>query len=376
MASNTKDVIKTPKRTQLVIIGGFLGAGKTTLLGATTRLLHDKGKKVGLITNDQAQGLVDTHILSADGTMVEEVAGSCFCCNFDGLMEAALYLGDTAGCDTIIAEPVGSCTDLSATLMQPLKAYYGRYFDLTPLSVLVDPFRMLETLEDESGTRAGAGYIYLKQLEEADYLVINKTDLLSAGERKALEILLEDKFAGYKVYWLSALNGDGIDQWLDAVTYETQVGTRIAEVDYDLYAEGEALMGWYNATFVIHHAQSWLIPWAEFSLEFIELLQGVFRYDRITVGHLKTFLQDGHSYLQANLTGEDKEVSLRGTPFSSPSARLIVNIRAETAPEMLNVIVEDIIAVYAKQDIQFECLELRHLSPGRPVPTHRMEQVV
>ena len=84
MASNTKDVIKTPNRTQLVIIGGFLGAGKTTLLGATTRLLHDKGKKVGLITNDQAQGLVDTHILSADGTMVEEVAGSCFCCNFDG----------------------------------------------------------------------------------------------------------------------------------------------------------------------------------------------------------------------------------------------------------------------------------------------------
>ena len=376
MAFHHEDTVKARNRTQLIIIGGFLGAGKTTMLAAMARLLHVKGRKVGLITNDQAEGLVDTHILSADGTAVQEIAGSCFCCNFDGLIESALYLRDNTGCDTIIAEPVGSCTDLSATLMQPIKAYYRQYFDLAPLCVLADPFRLKEMLEDEDRTREGSGYIYLKQLEEADDLVINKKDLLNEGEVKELEALLASKFTDYRVHWLSALNGGGINQWLDAITHETGVGKRIADVDYDLYAEGEALMGWYNATFVVRHARSWLVLWAEFNLEFLELLQEVFRYERITVGHLKTFLQDGHSYLKANLTDEDKEVSLQGSPFSSTSARLIVNIRAETAPETLNGIVEDIIAVYAEQDIQFESLELKHLSPGRPVPTHRMEQVI
>lgn len=372
----SEDDMKLHKRTQLIIIGGFLGAGKTTMLAAMARLLHVKGRKVGLITNDQAEGLVDTHILSADGTAVREIAGSCFCCNFDGLLESVLYLRDNARCDTIIAEPVGSCTDLSATLLQPLKAYYRQYFDLAPLCVLADPFRLKEMLEDENRTREGSGYIYLKQLEEADYLVINKKDLLKEGERKELEVLLASQFTDYQVHWLSALHGDGIARWLDGLTQSRQVGSRIAEVDYDLYAAGEALMGWYNATFVIRHAEQRLISWAEFNLKFLQLLQGRFRYDRIAIGHLKTFLQDGSSYLKANLTGDEREINLQGSPFSSISARLIVNIRAETAPEVLNAIVEEIIMAYQDQDIRFESRELRSLSPGRPVPTHRMETVV
>ena len=117
-------------KTKIIIVGGFLGAGKTTLLKASAKLLQKQGNKVGLITNDQAEGLVDTHILSGNGIEVQEIAGSCFCCNFNALMDAMLYLRD-ARCDTIIAEPVGSCTDLSATLVQPIKSYYMHQFDTT-----------------------------------------------------------------------------------------------------------------------------------------------------------------------------------------------------------------------------------------------------
>ena len=140
--------------------------------------MEKEGKKVGIITNDQAKDLVDTHILSARGTAIQEIAGSCFCCNFDGLMEAALYLKDTALCDTILAEPVGSCTDLSATLLQPIKSYYKQYFKLLPLTVLIDPLRLQEMFALEQNVKEGSGYIYLKQLEEADYLVINKMGLV------------------------------------------------------------------------------------------------------------------------------------------------------------------------------------------------------
>jgi hypothetical protein len=42
--------------------------------------------------------------------------------------------------DVLIAEPVGSCTDLSATILQPLKDQFKQQFVPAPFSVLADPF--------------------------------------------------------------------------------------------------------------------------------------------------------------------------------------------------------------------------------------------
>lgn len=363
------------KKTKLILVGGFLGAGKTTLLAATAKLLQSQKKRVGLITNDLAKGLVDTHILYANNTNVQEIAGSCFCCDFDGLMEAALYLRNTEGCEIIVAEPVGSCTDLSATLMQPIKSYYKSCFELMPLSVLVDPRRLKDTLKSKKNTQEGSGYIYLKQLEEADHLVINKIDLLDDIQRKTLEELLQDKFPDYPVHYISALKEKGVNNWVKALYVDVNVGARIAKVDYDLYAEGEALMGWYNATFIVTHADDFLIPWAEFNFKFLQLLQQTFQYETIAIGHLKTFLKSGPSHLSANLTGTDREISIQGAPFSSTSARLVVNIRAEATPDLLKEIMEDVVNAYSEHHIQFETIALKHLSPGRPMPTHRHTKI-
>ena len=38
--------------------------------------------RVGLITNDQSTGLVDTTLLDAHGFPTEEIPGGCFCCKF------------------------------------------------------------------------------------------------------------------------------------------------------------------------------------------------------------------------------------------------------------------------------------------------------
>src|SRR5262245_26415708 len=111
---------------KLILVGGFLGAGKTTLLWEAAKRLTENNKVVGLITNDQAPDLVDTAVLSRSGSQVREVAGSCFCCNFNGFRDAVQSL-EESGAEYVIAEPVGSCTDLSATIVQPLKALYPNY---------------------------------------------------------------------------------------------------------------------------------------------------------------------------------------------------------------------------------------------------------
>ncbi|HXX23130.1 MAG TPA: GTP-binding protein, partial [Terriglobia bacterium] len=170
--------------TRLIIVGGFLGSGKTTLLWEAAQRLTKQGHTVGLITNDQAPDLVDTALLARSRMGVREVAGSCFCCNFVGLMGAMQSLID-GNVDTIIAEPVGSCTDLSATILQPLKDKHPE-IDLAPLTVLADPDRVREVLKQtDSLMHANALYILRLQMEEADCVLLNKIDTLSPDERQA-----------------------------------------------------------------------------------------------------------------------------------------------------------------------------------------------
>ena len=126
------------KDVKLIFVGGFLGAGKTTLLAQTARALARDGKKVGIITNDQADDLVDTGLIRQEGFGVQEVAGGCFCCRFDDLVNAASKLLETLQPDVLLGEPVGSCTDISATVLQPLKDLYGDWFSIAPFSVLAD----------------------------------------------------------------------------------------------------------------------------------------------------------------------------------------------------------------------------------------------
>ena len=114
------------------MIGGFLGAGKTTAVGRLAESLRADGLRVGLITNDQGSQLVDTATLAARGFPVEEISGGCFCCRFNSLTEAARKLSAENRPDVFIAEPVGSCTDLVATVTYPLRRMYGENFSIAP----------------------------------------------------------------------------------------------------------------------------------------------------------------------------------------------------------------------------------------------------
>ena len=226
----------------LVMVGGFLGAGKTTLLWQAARRLTAKGLRVGLITNDQAPDLVDTGLLLRHGLDVREVTGSCFCCDFPTLVEAASSLENRLHTDILIAEPVGSCTDLSATILQPLKDRHTQDFRLARLSVLADPTRIEAALDARAtDLHPSAAYIVRKQLEEADVIVLNKADLLGAAEAAALRARVEVAFPGAEIRFISALSGQGVDEWLASTQSAEPAGGRILEIDYDIYAEGEAV---------------------------------------------------------------------------------------------------------------------------------------
>src|ERR1044071_4588243 len=112
-------------RVIIACIGGFLGAGKTTALRAAALELKSRGLKVGIITNDQGTGLVDTASVRDLDVPIREIGGGGFCCRFEDLVTQADQILNQEKPDVILAEAVGSCTDLSATVYQPLRKYYG-----------------------------------------------------------------------------------------------------------------------------------------------------------------------------------------------------------------------------------------------------------
>jgi Ni2+-binding GTPase involved in maturation of urease and hydrogenase len=75
--SNPARKLTVEKPVKLIFAGGFLGSGKTTALAALAKRLIERGKRVGFITNDQSENLVDTIIvrqmLTDLGVPVEEV---------------------------------------------------------------------------------------------------------------------------------------------------------------------------------------------------------------------------------------------------------------------------------------------------------------
>src|SRR5207248_76541 len=105
----------------------------------------------------------------------------CFCCRFTDLVERVGRLEAGRRPDVILAEPVGSCTDLVATVVQPLKDLHGTRFEVAPYPVLFKPSHGLRILRNqaEAGFSPKASYIFRKQLEEADAIVLNRIDELT-----------------------------------------------------------------------------------------------------------------------------------------------------------------------------------------------------
>lgn len=364
-------------KARYVMIGGFLGAGKTTAILQLAQKLHSRGTRVGLITNDQSFGLVDTALLNSQGLPVEEITGGCFCCRFESLMDAAAKLSEAATPDVFIAEPVGSCTDLRAAVSYPLRRIYGDDYEIAPLSVLVDPIRAGRILGLETGKAFSEKvlYVYDKQLEEADIIVINKTDLLNADQLEQLRSALSQKYPKAEVVAMSARTGEGSETWHGTILSGDMDLREAPDVDYEVYAEGEALLGWLNAAVRVSSKQS--IDGNALLRRIADDIQ-----TRITTGsgeiaHLKMTLSpdDGNDLAVLNLVrGDGNPESIHRLQDDVETGEVLINLRAEADPELLR---ENILATLESlsPEIGVTIEHIEAFRPGKPQPTYRLATV-
>lgn len=351
-------------QTQLILVGGFLGTGKTTLIQRATQLLQQRGLRVGLVTNDQAGDIVDTMLAHTNQLPVVEVSGGCFCCRFADLQVAIAHLQHTIAPDVILAEPVGSCTDLAATVIRPLRAFHGDTLQIAPLTILLDPQR------DLHGFVAAVHYLHQQQLAEAELIVITKADTLSPPALAAQQQVLAQRYPARPILAVSAHDDASIRHWLDIVLTGVAVPRPLA-IDYDRYAEAEAALGWLNATVHLTATRPFLIEsWLTGALY---LFDRALLAEGAAIAHLKMHAQTAETSAKVSVTGTGYPPSWDVVPRQIPttSADVIINARVGVAPAVLAMALQQIVT-NSPSYVTVTIVSHACFQPAPPQPTYRM----
>lgn len=387
-----------PPRPVLALVGGFLGAGKTTLIGKTVARLHAQGLRCAVVSNDQSVGLVDgVSARLLDGAAVGEVTGACFCCKLDDLAQVVERLRAEDRPDVILCEPVGSCTDLMSTVVRPLEKVYQMDLRITPFTVVLDGRRALAAYAGAKRKKDFAkdvGYIFRKQVEEAEALFLNKVEMLTAAEREALCTALEKAYPEKRLWFGSAKVDEGVREWMEgclgvedygdslAATLIERRYSRSMDIDYGVYARGEAMLGWYNAELSFRakapvDGNAWLLARAE-------EIAGKLEEAGCEVAHFKMSLEETQDFKTQDTREEDaRRVAIVNQVMSGEmpalsremnggieAGVLLVNLRAEGDAGLLRTLVREVLESHHGASLGWK--NEAAFQPGEPKPTHRI----
>jgi G3E family GTPase len=157
------------------VVTGFLGAGKTTVLahvlgGALA------GERVAIVINELGDISIDGRVIEnlGHGERMVELAGGCVCCTIDDLsFEAGIQaLVQRADPTLIVLETTGAADP------GPVRERIARAgLQLDAIITVVDA-ASFESLAGEA--------VATVQVRAADFVLINKTDLVSSTERARL----------------------------------------------------------------------------------------------------------------------------------------------------------------------------------------------
>lgn len=343
-------------RPWVVVVGGFLGAGKTSLILAACALLEKRRLRCAAILNDQDEGLVDTQWIEQHGIEAGEVAGGCFCCRFTELLIAFDKLRAYAP-DVIFVEPVGSCTDIVATVLRPLHEDF-EICRLAPFTVLVDPVRLAALLRGNADE--DIAFLMRKQMEEADLICLTKSDLHSETEH----------ISGMESLRVSARTGAGVQEWIDHVLSGFQkTGSNVLDIDYGRYAQAEAALAWLNLSICFEPAIP-LSP-ALVAGPLLEKLEEAMSAAGVSIVHLKLMDRSVAGWVKAAICENGGALDIEGNLDAGPANRhdLSLNLRAISTPAQLRKTVEEQMRGLAGTVYEWH---MSCFSPSPPVPERRI----
>nr|WP_321498863.1 GTP-binding protein [uncultured Methanolobus sp.] len=194
-----------------IIIGGFLGSGKTTTVINVGKELAERGHTVAIIVNEVGEVGIDGDLISKYGLDTKEITNGCICCTLKLNMKTTLTeLYNSYNPDYILVEPSGiAFPNLIKKELELMN--FGDNIRVAPLVTLIDGSRFKEIMKSVK--------VYaLRQIEDAEILVINKADLVEPIKMSLLTDSVQQLNSGARIINMSSRPGDsGFNALMDMI---------------------------------------------------------------------------------------------------------------------------------------------------------------
>ncbi|WP_211261130.1 CobW family GTP-binding protein [Pseudonocardia acaciae] len=175
----------TAEKIPVTVLTGFLGSGKTTLVNHILTARH--GHRIAVIENEFGDIPIDNDlVLGGDEKIIEMSNGCCLCCTArtDLIEILRSLLERPEPVDRILIETSGMADPNPVAQTFFVDDEIAARFELDAIVTLVDAKHVDAHLDEVDHN--GVGRQVFDQIAFADRIVVNKVDLVGAGEARAV----------------------------------------------------------------------------------------------------------------------------------------------------------------------------------------------
>lgn len=334
---------------KFMVVSGFLGAGKTTTMMALAEYFSSHEVKTKIIANDLgARNIVDKKFTELSGADVTEMTGECICYQTENLVDRLRRFFDYEKADFVMSDIPGCGIGALEHVYYKLDDEYHNEFDFAPFLVITDPVRLRAIMPEHEDLNLPQemNFLFRAQLAEADAVVLNKADLLTAAEIEKCQEFLVDFCPKIPVFVISAKTGDGVGELAEHLL---TANARLERFDIGYgspeFLAAEQKLSWYNRQFYVNNDEGF--DGNQFARDLLNAIREELKAIARNVPHLKLFAEteEGGDVCKMSLLGVDYAIEEdRLLQDKCKSLSVILNARAVCESQTLSNIMDIVLA--------------------------------